>query len=512
MKLHLSFLVFSLSVLSCTPKESQQINSSSKPIEVVAHRGANRLAPENTMASMQKAIEHGADYIEIDLATSMDGIFYCFHDRRLERTTNGEGEFSSKNSGYIDSLDAGSWFSPEFVNERIPRVSEMLKKAEGKTKIYFDVKDADIDKLIELIKAEVLEKDCFVWFSNRDRAKLFRSKAPHIPLKLNAKSPQEVIAHVETYNPQIIECDVFNITPELQQVCRENNLKLMANILRDSWWEYKTAIELQVDMVNLDHPDYFQSMLTSPGYEFKDYRLAAHRGGIIEDIYDEYDPRSIQAAIDSGYWMLEIDVQPTEDHHIIVHHDYNLERIFGIDKKSTEMTLTELKKLQAIHGGYAPLTFDEVVKICEGRIRFMMDLKPGNPEPWFNAEIKRVLEAYDMLDETYFIRDELKTFYQKGKYGFRMYEVDKMRARLISGENIAAHYYLFDHGNRINAEVARWCQKNHIEICASVNVGHYRMEHHFNGAMRDIDYLKKSGVTLFQIDSQYDDFFNLDIN
>ena len=112
-----------------------------------------------------------------------------------------------------------------------------------------------------------------------------------------------------------------------------------------------------------------------------------------------------------------------------------------------------------------------------------------------------------MLEETYFISNALRPIYEKGKYGFRMHEVDAIRERMMEGEDIQAHYYLFDHGNRINAETARWCQHNYIEVCASVNIGHYRREYHFEGARRDIQYLKESGVTIFQIDSPYDEFF-----
>jgi len=90
-----------------------------------------------------------------------------------------------------------------------------------------------------------------------------------------------------------------------------------------------------------------------------------------------------------------------------------------------------------------------------------------------------------------------------------MSEAEEMRKRILDGEDIAAHYYLFDHGNRLNAEVARWCQRNYIDVCASVNISHYRMEDHTMGARRDIQHLKECGVTFYQIDSDYDQYFDL---
>ena len=237
------------------------------------------------------------------------------------------------------------------------------------------------------------------------------------------------------------------------------------------------------------------------------YRLVAHRGGIVEDLFDEYDPRSIDAAIDSGYWMLEIDVQPTADRDLIVHHDDNLERIYGIDKSVSELTVKQLKKLRAKNGGYAPLTFEEVAKRCKNKIRIMLDLKIENPPPWFYQKLNDILLAHDLLDGSFFINHGIKPYFKAGKFGFRMSEIHDMQKRSEQGEEVATNYYLFDHGNRINAETARWCQKNNIEICASVNVGHYQLENDLMGAKRDIEYLKKCDVTIFQIDSQYDAFF-----
>lgn len=509
MKNIVTLLMISVTIWSCTHLKSETRKDSKRPIEIVVHRGAHREAPENTFAAMRKAVDQGAAYIEIDLSVSSDGVLYCLHDKTLDRTTNGDGEIAHRSSTYIDTLDAGSWFSPAFRNERVPRVTDLIREFRGKIKFYFDVKEADIDQLISMIRTEKLENDCFVWFSDNEKAKVLMDKAPDIPVKMNAGSPAEIRKLLTTCRPQVIESDAAHITVEMLATCRKNNLKLMASLLRDSWWEYKRMIEMEVDMVNLDHPDYFTAMLTDPENKFNHYRLAAHRGGIVENTFSEFDPRSIKAAIDSGYWMLEIDVRPTADRHVVVHHDATLSRVYGIDRKVEDMTLAELKALKSISGGYAPMTFEELSEMCAGKIRFMMDIKPANPEPWFTTEVNRILEKYDMLENAYFIRNDVQSFFDKGKFGFRMNEAEEMRNRLKAGENIAARYYLFDHGNRLNAEVARWCQRNSIDVCASVNVGHYRMEDHMAGAARDIAHLKDCGVTLYQIDSDYDRHFKL---
>ncbi len=495
---------------ACKESSSEQAAEKyTENVKMVVHRGANRLAPENTLVAFQKAIDLGADYIEVDVAMSSDSILYCFHDKSLERTTNGTGLFAEQISDYIDTLDAGSWFSPEFSNARVTKLSEIVEMGGENVNYYFDIKHADLNILRDFIYNSQLVKRCFVWFQDHHTAREFIKSAPDVALKVNAANAYEADSMIKLYNPQIIECDVFSISTELKQICQKYEVKLMANLLRDSWWEYSKALQVGVDLVNIDHPDYFNSVRRNPDYEFTDYRLAAHRGGITEGIYDEYDPASIKAAVDSGYWMLEIDVRPTADKKIIVHHDNDLERIYGVDKNVSDLTMAELKELSAKKGGYAPLSFLELVELTQGKIRLMVDIKPKNPDEWFINEIKQILEKHNMLHETYFIRNDLREYFGDGKYGFRMHEAIEIKKRLEAGENIAAHYYLFDHGNVINAQAARWCQNNAIDVCASVNVGHYRMEEHSMGARRDIEYLKKAGVTMFQIDSPYDDYFNL---
>lgn len=104
---------------------SQEINNSK--VLVIAHRGASGHAPENTMAAIRKAVEMKSDLVEIDIHLSKDGEIVVFHDLTLDRTTNGFGSISETNWSNIALLDAGSWFSDEFRNERVPRLIDVLK-------------------------------------------------------------------------------------------------------------------------------------------------------------------------------------------------------------------------------------------------------------------------------------------------------------------------------------------------------------------------------------------------
>jgi glycerophosphoryl diester phosphodiesterase len=93
---------------------------------VIGHRGAAAAAPENTLASLRKAKELGAEWVEFDVKLTRDGVPVLIHDERLERTTSGRGEVALTTLAELERLDAGGWFAPEFRGERVPTLEAAL--------------------------------------------------------------------------------------------------------------------------------------------------------------------------------------------------------------------------------------------------------------------------------------------------------------------------------------------------------------------------------------------------
>lgn len=98
---------------------------------VIGHRGAAAHAPENTLASFSKARHCGASWVELDVQLSADGVPVVFHDDRLERTSNGQGPLSEQPLPVLKTLDAGSWFGPDFQGEAIPTLDAALHHIAG---------------------------------------------------------------------------------------------------------------------------------------------------------------------------------------------------------------------------------------------------------------------------------------------------------------------------------------------------------------------------------------------
>ena len=82
-----------------------------------AHRGAGKLAPENTLTAMRVGHAHGYRMVEFDVKLSADGVLFLLHDDTLDRTSNGHGPAGALSWSHLANLDAGSWHSRAFAHE-----------------------------------------------------------------------------------------------------------------------------------------------------------------------------------------------------------------------------------------------------------------------------------------------------------------------------------------------------------------------------------------------------------
>jgi glycerophosphoryl diester phosphodiesterase len=93
----------------------------------VAHRGAGKLAPENTMAAFRLGAQHGYRMFECDAKLSSDGVVFLMHDATLERTTSGTGIGGDRSWSELAQLDAGSWHSRQYAGEPLPTLENLAR-------------------------------------------------------------------------------------------------------------------------------------------------------------------------------------------------------------------------------------------------------------------------------------------------------------------------------------------------------------------------------------------------
>ena len=93
---------------------------------VIAHRGASRVAPENTLSAFREAARQGALWLELDVSLLGDGTAVVHHDAALGRVSDRRGPLSALAVGDIAGIDAGGWFGPAFVGEPLATLEQTL--------------------------------------------------------------------------------------------------------------------------------------------------------------------------------------------------------------------------------------------------------------------------------------------------------------------------------------------------------------------------------------------------
>ena len=120
----------------------------------IAHRGASGpgLAPENTLAAFEYAIQIGTDVLEADIQVTGDGELVVIHDATLDRTTNGTGLVAECRLEVVRRLDAGSWFDSRYRGERVPTLTEVLDLARNRALVLVELKsDYVSERLLAVI-------------------------------------------------------------------------------------------------------------------------------------------------------------------------------------------------------------------------------------------------------------------------------------------------------------------------------------------------------------------------
>ena len=120
---------------------------SSRKVLLIAHRGASKLAPENTLKAFQKAIDLNADYVEFDVHQTKDGEIVIMHDGNTLRTTGYKGEINQMTLEELKKLDCGE-------GEKIPTLNELIKIAKGKIGLQLEIKAEGITNDIYKILKE----------------------------------------------------------------------------------------------------------------------------------------------------------------------------------------------------------------------------------------------------------------------------------------------------------------------------------------------------------------------
>jgi glycerophosphoryl diester phosphodiesterase len=236
---------------------------------IIAHRGASAYYPENTMIAFRKAVEMKADMLELDIQLSRDGIPVIFHDDTLERCTGHIGEISDYTIAELKKMDAGSWKSPDFTDEQIPALEEVLGFAKNKIAVNIEIKpnsesNGIEEKALRLVEEYKMEHD--VLFSSFDPEILIRLRmlSDSIPIALlyekNNHRDRNVFDFITKYGINAFNCSRWSIKKSWIKKLKRNNIPVLIYTV-NSRWQMKKLIKQGVTGIFTNKPDLLRSQL-----------------------------------------------------------------------------------------------------------------------------------------------------------------------------------------------------------------------------------------------------------
>jgi glycerophosphoryl diester phosphodiesterase len=225
-------------------------------MQVIGHRGAAALAPENTWASFDVALELGVDAIETDVRATSDGELVLIHDERLDRTTDSQGLIVHKTSwSVIQTLDAGSWFSAEFRGARVPRLLDTLERFGRSAHLVLEIKQPGIElAVLEMVhELGLLNNVTFTSFqfeaANRIKANAPLAKVGFLSSDVGPSNVQRALdARLDQFCPPAI-----SVTRSLVSEWKRLGLEVRAWGVKDTDIMMR-AVEAGVDGMTVDFP------------------------------------------------------------------------------------------------------------------------------------------------------------------------------------------------------------------------------------------------------------------
>lgn len=129
---------------------------------IIGHRGAAAIEPENTLLSIERALDIGVDAVEIDIHLSKDKELVVIHDMSVDRTTNGTGPVSGYTLQEIKRLDAGK-------GEAIPTLQEVIDLIDRRVMLFIELKEEGTERSVVdlIIRNNLFDKACVISFWHR---------------------------------------------------------------------------------------------------------------------------------------------------------------------------------------------------------------------------------------------------------------------------------------------------------------------------------------------------------
>jgi len=270
-----AIMIVLLLIFSLANKKKQVLPSITTPslaahtfakcdFHVIGHRGKSYDEPEDTLQAVDQAFNNGANFAEIDIRLSKDGIPVLMHDNLLDRTTDGMGPVANWTVAQLQTLDAGSWKKPELTHITVPTLAEVIKLSAHRGSLYLDIKVSHLAPAIaRMLTEHALPADSiYPAVSGYDMLKHYRKHLPNTPLVWFRKIPRDWdekwIVHLKQHG--VVGLEFFwptllkrKDTQKLIDLAHKHHLFVWTYVINEPA-VMKAAIQLGIDGIETDRP------------------------------------------------------------------------------------------------------------------------------------------------------------------------------------------------------------------------------------------------------------------
>lgn len=367
----------------------------------MVHRGESHQAPENTRPALQRCIEDGLEWAEVDVRLTSDGQHILSHDASVTDAAGKVWKIKEHTLAELRQVDVGSRFAARFAGEQLLSLEECFALCKDRLNLYLDCKDVHPGHLVEEIWESGLRRQVVVYADLELAHKISAESAGKIATmnkwRPGCGGPEWAV----TNGLAAVEIDAPDLTPAVAEGFRRAGIKVQAKVLGDwdqpQFWD--RAITAGADWLQTDLPEEVLAHALWRRVSKRPVGVALHRGA------NRYAPENTLPAFDKavrlGADYVEFDVRATKDGAFFLLHDSRLNRVSDGSGPIDQLNADAVRKLSAgVKFGQpfaqTPLpTMDEFLGKFASQIGFYFDAKAISP-----AALAEALERHKIIDRT----------------------------------------------------------------------------------------------------------------
>jgi glycerophosphoryl diester phosphodiesterase len=233
-----------------------------RTVEITAHRGSSTKAPENTLSALRLAIEDQAEFAEVDVQRTQDGVLVLFHDGDLQRVAGRAHRLSQMTLDELREVDVGRWFSAAFRDERVPTLQQTIDLVRGRMRLNLELKynlpdPALVPGVVELLRQERCLDHCLITSMDYGAVTEVKRLEPRLRTGLILTAPAEDLDALEV---DVLSVPLDGITPELVRSAHGAGKQIHVWTVNQPE-DMRRMIEWGVDNIITDKPDVLRSLL-----------------------------------------------------------------------------------------------------------------------------------------------------------------------------------------------------------------------------------------------------------